>query len=68
MKESGVPESLTSEAVKPAVLEFEADAVRYEYERVAALQGLTLRVRSGERITLLGANGSGKSTLLRLMD
>ena len=68
MKESGVPESLTSEAVKPAVLEFEADAVRYEYERVAALQGLTLRVRAGERITLLGANGSGKSTLLRLMD
>jgi cobalt/nickel transport system ATP-binding protein len=54
--------------VKPAVLEFEADAVRYEYERVAALQGLTLRVRAGERITLLGANGSGKSTLLRLMD
>jgi len=63
-----VPESLTSEAVKPAVLEFEADAVRYEYERVAALQGLTLRVRAGERITLLGDNGSGKSTLLRLMD
>jgi cobalt/nickel transport system ATP-binding protein len=49
-------------------LEFEADAVCYAYDRVEALQGLSLRVRSGERIALLGANGSGKSTLLRLMD
>ena len=60
----GIPlGGLNSEA-----FEFEADDVRYEYERVAALQGLSLRVRAGERIALLGANGSGKSTLLRLMD
>jgi len=49
-------------------LEFEADGVRFEYQGVAALNGLSLQVRAGERIALLGANGSGKSTLLRLMD
>jgi cobalt/nickel transport system ATP-binding protein len=63
-----VPEDISAHQAHPEVLEFEAADVRYEYERVPALQGLSLRVRAGERIALLGANGSGKSTLLRLMD
>ncbi|MDR3765220.1 MAG: ABC transporter ATP-binding protein [Acidobacteriota bacterium] len=57
-----------SEAAMAAPLEFEIQDLRFEYDRVPALNGLSLRVREGERISLLGANGSGKSTLLRLMD
>ncbi|WP_331270765.1 energy-coupling factor transporter ATPase [Bifidobacterium choloepi] len=45
------------------------DDVRFSYDGGAtwALDGITLRVRRGERCCLVGANGSGKSTLSRLM-
>lgn len=47
---------------------FQARNLTYRYNEQLALNHLSLDVRQGERLALLGANGSGKSTLLRLFD
>ena len=46
-----------------AVLELEN--VHTYYGAIHAIKGVTLEVREGEIVTLLGANGAGKSTTLR---
>ncbi len=47
----------------PALLEL--DQLQVHYGSVQALAGVSLQVRRGELVTLLGSNGAGKSTCLR---
>ena len=45
------------------------EAVHYSYRGTReALCGVTLDLRPGERVAVLGNNGAGKSTLLQIMD
>jgi branched-chain amino acid transport system ATP-binding protein len=48
----------------PAML-LEVENVETFYGSIQALKGITIDVRDGEIVTLIGANGAGKSTTLR---
>ena len=41
------------------------DAVHTYYGQIHALQGVTIEVKKGEIVTLIGANGAGKTTTLK---
>ena len=43
----------------------ETDDIHTYYGSIHAIKGVTLEVREGEIVTLIGANGAGKSTTLR---
>jgi branched-chain amino acid transport system ATP-binding protein len=48
-----------------ADLVLELDDIHTFYGAIHALKGVSLQVRKGEIVTLIGANGAGKSTTLR---
>jgi len=59
---SKVPGSFHSTTLTPAL---ELLNVRRSFGKTQALQGIDLRVESGQRLALLGPNGAGKTTLVR---
>ena len=54
---------MSEKAANGRVLEL--DAIETYYGTIRALKGVSLEVREGEIVTLLGANGAGKTTTLR---
>jgi cobalt/nickel transport system ATP-binding protein len=42
--------------------------ISYDYSGTEALKDITLHIKKGEAVALLGANGCGKSTLLKLIN
>src|SRR5215207_5384912 len=54
---------MTSSSSGDPILELRDVAVHYG--RIRALHGISLTVREGELVTLLGSNGAGKTTTMR---
>lgn len=45
----------------------EIDALEAKHGQLTAVRGISLSVKKGERVALVGANGSGKTTFLRTL-
>ncbi|MCM8613399.1 ABC transporter ATP-binding protein [Accumulibacter sp.] len=45
----------------------EVDDVRFSYGDAPVLNGVSLRIRPGEKVALVGASGGGKSTLVQVL-
>ena len=70
MSAAAAPEPV--EAPAPATAEpgkiLEVESIDAFYGSIQALRGVSLEVREGEVVTLIGANGAGKSTTLRAIN
>jgi ATP-binding cassette subfamily C protein CydD len=67
---SATPEAAAPEATRPAPDgrgEIRFEGVTVAYERTTALRDVTLTIRPGERIAVIGPSGAGKTTLLNLL-
>ena len=58
--------NLSSDRPAPvAVLPLEVDSLVKHFGQVIGVDGISLKLQSGECLGLLGPNGAGKSTLIR---
>ncbi len=58
-------ETTSATAAAQAEIILELKKIHTYYGRIHALQGVSLEVRRGEIVTLIGANGAGKTTILK---
>jgi len=63
----GVHGTATSGLDQQAGIEFDRVSFTYPGATVPALRDVTLRVRPGQSVALVGSNGSGKTTLVKLL-
>ncbi|MFZ1249064.1 MAG: ABC transporter ATP-binding protein [Candidatus Saccharimonadales bacterium] len=62
-------ENLRKERALPATIrgEIEFQSVSYDYQGQQVFKDLSLTVKPGEKVAIIGPSGSGKSTLLKLL-
>lgn len=57
----------TAEPYRKADIDFENVSFTYPGSVIKALDNITVKIRQGEKIAIVGANGSGKSTFISLL-
>jgi branched-chain amino acid transport system ATP-binding protein len=62
---SSAPAGSPAPAASPDDVLLRLDGVHSYYGQIHALKGVTIEVRRGEVVTLIGANGAGKTTTLK---
>ena len=67
MSGSAPPSAAAEAMIEPPGAMLELCGVSACYGNIQALKGVSLEVRRGEIVTLIGANGAGKSTTLRVI-
>ena len=63
----GEEEEDTAEPYAKADIDFENVSFTYPGSAIKALDNVTIKIRQGEKIAIVGANGSGKSTFISLL-